>query len=207
MIPRCLGTSQSVREQHRVVGEVRARGPHLLAVDDEFVAVAHRGRGHAGEVGPGARFAEELAPDVVAREHLRQEELLLLVGAVGHDRGADHLRADREHRGRHVELHFFLGEDPRFASGATAAAVLGCPGDPRPPVLEQGALPRAAPADVFVFCFLARVGGTERDRPVAEPLAQLGVSLEERAHLGAERFLGCGFLLYVGHDSPLNSNS
>ena len=45
--------------------DVRERRPHLLAVDDPLVAVAHRARREPGDVGAGARLAEELAPDLL----------------------------------------------------------------------------------------------------------------------------------------------
>ena len=54
-------------QEHADVGDLRARRPHLLPVDDPLVAVTHRRGGEAGEVGPGAGLAEELAPRLAAR--------------------------------------------------------------------------------------------------------------------------------------------
>ena len=66
MMPRCLGTSQSVpREEQAVVGVVRARAPQLLSVHDPLVAVALGARGQAREVGATSRLAEQLAPRVL----------------------------------------------------------------------------------------------------------------------------------------------
>ena len=45
---------------------MRQRGPHLLAVDDPFVAVPNGSSREAGHVGPGAGLAEQLAPDLLA---------------------------------------------------------------------------------------------------------------------------------------------
>ena len=48
-----------------------------------------------GEVGAGARLAEQLAPQLVAAQHRVEVALLLLVGAVHHERGRDHADPDR----------------------------------------------------------------------------------------------------------------
>ena len=53
------------------VGVLGARGPHLLAGDDPLVAVALGLGLQAGEVGAGARLAEQLAADEVAAVHRR----------------------------------------------------------------------------------------------------------------------------------------
>src|SRR5204862_2116641 len=47
------------------VAVVRSGRPHLLAVDDPVVTVAAGPGGDAGEVGPGARFGEELTADQI----------------------------------------------------------------------------------------------------------------------------------------------
>src|ERR1041384_1099108 len=65
----------------RDVLEMRARGPHLLAVDQEMVALVHGPGAQAGKVGAGARLGIALAPDLVAAEDLWQIALLLLLGA------------------------------------------------------------------------------------------------------------------------------
>ena len=54
-------------EQHAEVGPVAARGPHLLAVDDPLVAVELGAGVEPGEVGAGARLAEQLAPGDACR--------------------------------------------------------------------------------------------------------------------------------------------
>ena len=75
--------------------EVRERRPHLLAVDDPLVAVAHGARAETGDVGAGSRLAEHLAPDLFAGEQWPQVALLLRIGAVGHDRRRAHAVSDR----------------------------------------------------------------------------------------------------------------
>ena len=94
-MPRCLGTSGSVRATSSPQrGRVGQRRPHLLAVDDPLVTVAHRPGGEAGHVRSGAGLAEELAPDLLAREERAEVARPLLVGPVGEDRGRRHAVAD-----------------------------------------------------------------------------------------------------------------
>ena len=69
------------REQQAEVGVVRARGPDLLPVDDELVAVGDRARAEVREVGAGVGLAEQLAPDLVRAQQRPQVPLLLLVRA------------------------------------------------------------------------------------------------------------------------------
>lgn len=61
-------------------------GPHLLAVDDEVVAVAGGSRAQPGQVTAGVGFAEQLAPNVFPGTDSREEVVLLLIGSRGDDR-------------------------------------------------------------------------------------------------------------------------
>ena len=76
------------REQHAEVGEVRPRGPHLLAGHEPVVAVALGARRERREVGAGARLAEQLAPHLFVAHDRRQEAQPLLLGAVREQRRA-----------------------------------------------------------------------------------------------------------------------
>ena len=62
----------------RPVGQAR---PHLLTVDHPVVAVGHRGGGQPGQIGPGARLGEQLAPEVLGGRQ-RPQPLLLDVLAL-----------------------------------------------------------------------------------------------------------------------------
>ena len=89
-MPWCFLTSGfGAHREPAVVGVAGERRPHLLAVDHVLVAVAHRARGERREVGAGAGLRVADAEVDVAREDLREEELLLLVGAEAHDRRPD----------------------------------------------------------------------------------------------------------------------
>ena len=82
------------RDEHAEPGDMRQRRPYLLSRDDPFVAVAHRSRGEPRHVGAGARLAEELAPDLLAREQWPQVALSLLRCPVRLDRRRTHPVSD-----------------------------------------------------------------------------------------------------------------
>src|SRR6202012_4566464 len=63
----------------------RARGPHLLAGDDDLVALDHAARLHRGQVRTVVRLGEALAVDVLAGDDPGQEVRLLLRGAMRDD--------------------------------------------------------------------------------------------------------------------------
>src|SRR5215813_306498 len=65
---------------------VSAGGPDLLPVDDPLVAAELRPRYRTGDVRSTARFAEQLAPDVLAGQNAQQELLLLPVGPMRENR-------------------------------------------------------------------------------------------------------------------------
>ena len=73
-------------DKDRHVGMIGARVPHLLTVDDPAVAVSHGGGLQPGEVGAGARLAEELAPRVFTGERRPEHALLEFVRPVFVDR-------------------------------------------------------------------------------------------------------------------------
>ena len=85
----CMSTTKAVRpgvlghvrvgahDEQAPAGDVGQGGPHLLAVDDPLVAVAHALGRQAGEVGAGAGLGEQLAPDLLAGEQRAQVPLLL----------------------------------------------------------------------------------------------------------------------------------
>ena len=69
-------------KEHRLVGDLRAGGPHLLTVDDEAVTVPHGSALQAREVGAGVGLREQLAVRVGAVQHPGQQAPTLLVGAM-----------------------------------------------------------------------------------------------------------------------------
>ena len=82
-------------EQHAEVGEVRPRGPHLLAGHEPVVAVALGARRERREVGARAGLAEQLAPHLFVAHDRRQEAQALLLGAVREQRGRGEVEPER----------------------------------------------------------------------------------------------------------------
>src|SRR5206468_5570703 len=70
------------REHEDPIGPRPEGSPNLLTVDDEFVAFEAGARLEGSEIAPGARLTEALAPDLVSRQHRRQEAAALLFRAV-----------------------------------------------------------------------------------------------------------------------------
>src|ERR1043166_9390815 len=75
-------------QQKAPIGEMRARRPYLLAVDQEMVALIDRASAQAGEIGAGPRLGIALAPDLVAAKDLWQVPLLLRLSAPMNECGA-----------------------------------------------------------------------------------------------------------------------
>src|SRR6476469_1178180 len=84
------------------VRELRAGGPHLLAVEDPLVAVALGAHLEAGDVGAGPGLGEQLRPDLLAAQRLGDVPLALGVGAELDHRRDHHAEADDVGGGRQV---------------------------------------------------------------------------------------------------------
>ena len=75
------GRRVGLREDDVDRSDARVRDEPLAAVEDVLVAVAARGRPHRRAVGARARLGQRVRREPLARRELRQEPLLLLVGA------------------------------------------------------------------------------------------------------------------------------
>src|SRR5690606_1666991 len=106
---------------------VRVRGPDLLAVHDEVVAVEHRARLERGEVAAGARLRVALTPADLAAHDLRQVLPLLLLGAELEQGRADHREAEADQRRGQAAARQLLAQHPRLLAREAAAAVLARP--------------------------------------------------------------------------------
>ena len=108
-----LAVGVAARDEDAPVGDVRERRPHLLAVDDEAVAVGSepRARAHGREVGARAGLGEALAPDLLGREDLLEVLLLLRLGAVRDDRRPRHPEPDHAEVRRRLRARHLLEED------------------------------------------------------------------------------------------------
>src|ERR1051326_5940276 len=85
-------------QQKAPIGEMRARRPYLLAVDQEMVALVDRASAQAGKIGARPRLGVALAPDLAAAEDLWKVPLLLRLGAPMNERGAEKTHADRDRK-------------------------------------------------------------------------------------------------------------
>src|SRR6267142_1522211 len=132
------------REQDAPVGDRPARGPDLLAVDDEVIALIFGARLEAGQVRSGVRLRVELAPDLLGGQHLLQIPLLLRLGAVHDDRRADEPDAEPVDGGRRAHPgHLVLDDRLLHRRGAPAPVLLG-PQHPDVPGLVESPVPRLA---------------------------------------------------------------
>jgi hypothetical protein len=110
-------------------------GPHLLAVDDVVVTVAHRRGAQRGKVGARPRLRVADGEVKVTRRDLGQEELLLLVGAERHDRRRH--AVDRQEWHRDVRDGRLVVEDEPIDGWARLAAELLGPRQRQPAVLAH----------------------------------------------------------------------
>src|SRR5581483_5774978 len=157
-------------DEDAVVGDMRERRPHLLAVDEEVVALVLDACARGREVATGVRLREALAPDVLGVEDVREVALLLLRRPPRDDRRPGHAEADHAEVRRRLGARGLLEEDRLVAVGRTGAAVLLRPGQARVPGLTE----LAAPLPVFV----AEAPGPARRLRL--------VLFDEGAHLGAK---------------------
>ena len=131
------------------VAVLRTRRPHLLPGEDPFVAVARRARLDTGEVGTGDRLREQLAADDLAAPQRPEVRAAHLVDRVGEDRRRDHPEPDGEWPlARSTEPGLDLAVRAIVRGGEPAAAVLGRPGDPAEPGVEDGLAPRLRRVDL-----------------------------------------------------------
>ena len=137
MIPWCLGASITrTSSAHPVpLGEVRAGGPGLLAVEPPSVAILGRLELHGGSVGSSVGLGVADGELDLVLEDLGEELLLQLVGAVSDDGLADD--ADALADLRPTSAGELLVEQVLIDTLSVLAAVLLGPGDAEPALLAQ----------------------------------------------------------------------
>ena len=142
-MPRCLRRfGIGAREHVDPVGVVRARGPDLLPVDHEVVAVAHGARLQTGQVRAVARLGEALRPVGLRVGDARQVLLTLRLGAVQHQARPNHRDALTARSGRPA-IGRFLAVDHLLDVARAATAVLLRPGHRQPALGRRPLLKRA----------------------------------------------------------------
>ncbi len=90
------GVRVGLGDEHDHVGAVAVGDVGLGAVDDVLVAVAHRARLDAGDVGAGVGLGDAEAEDLLAGDRGDDPLLLLLLGAEREDRRHRHVGVDRD---------------------------------------------------------------------------------------------------------------
>jgi hypothetical protein len=85
------------------------------------------GGAQRGQVGPGRRLAEQLAPDVVGAQQAGEVAPALVVAAVRDDRRPAHAQADVVDQGRDAGAGQLLGDDRLLHERAALPAVLARP--------------------------------------------------------------------------------
>ena len=163
-------------QQQAVGGELRVGRPHLLAVERPGAVVLLLGaRLDAGEVRARGGLGEHLTPDLVAVEHRAEVARLLLVGAVGGDRGAQHAHADDVEDAGDLRARDLLVDDHLLDRSQPLAAELLGPGDAGQSGLGELALPLAPGGDDLVLVLQGALAPQDRCLRL--------VLLEPRPHL------------------------
>src|SRR5690606_11726607 len=116
------------------------RGPELLAVDDELVAVEYRPGLEAGQVATGAGFGEALAPDLGPRLDAGEMPLLLRCPEP-HEGGGDVVDTEYAGQARGAELGQHRLTRDLVHDAEPAPAVLVRPVRSDPPDTVKRALP------------------------------------------------------------------
>ena len=173
------------RKEQAEVGELRARGPDLLAVDHPVVAFRPCPGENAGNVRAGRRFAEHLAPDFLAIQTRPDAVRLVRFAAVGHQGGQAHAQADLEDAETAAKAALFLAHDQLLHRRAAQATQLSRPGDRCIAGSSLPGLPGAGCRQTFVR------GQTVADEVACVALG-FGVGFEPCAHFSAKGGLGGG---------------
>src|SRR5262249_31120357 len=178
-------------------GDVRQRGPRLLAVDDVVSALADRPRPETGQVGARLGLGIALGPVVLGAKDGRQPRLLLLLRPEPHDHRADLDHAVLAVLGSAPPL-VLLAEDDLLDRAQSHAAPLDRPAGRDPTSLAQVVDP------------LALLGTGQPGGRVAEVrrIVLLNVRANQCAELVVVERVPVAFLL-AGHSaaSPASTRS
>ena len=114
-------------EHEDPIGPRAERRPHLLAVDDELVAVEPGGRLQRREVAAGSGLAEALAPYLVPRKHWREVAASLLFGPVVNQRRTEQADTEKVDDRRRIGAGALFFEDRLLDGREPPAAPLAGP--------------------------------------------------------------------------------
>ena len=158
------------------------RGPDLLAVQHEVIAVEDGAGAQRREVAAGAGLAEALAPELFGREHRRNVAPPLLLGAVVDQSRRQQPDAEEVGDLRSVGPRQLFLEDRLLHLGGAAAAPLRRPVHSQVARLEELALPLAAHLHQAVLGRLriAQLFAPRSLQVLLQPGAQLVAKLQMR---------------------------
>ena len=137
-----------------------------------------------GEVAARVRLAEQLAPELLGAQDLREPAGLLLRRAAGEQRRPDEVHADAADQLRRPGAGELLGDDVVADRAGVAPAVLLGPGDADPPAGRELGLPLPPERDL--------VGEVVEAGREALAVLPRQVLAQPRAALVAQRALGLG---------------
>ena len=182
------------RDEECEVAAAGAGRPHLLAGDRPPAVDWRRGRPRAREVGPRARFGEQLAPSLLTAQHRGQVLQPLLVGSVLEEHRRHHLERDGEHLGGDAVRRLHLVDDLVLPEWRAEPAVVRRPRTAGQARVEQPPLPRAADRPrPFLERFVLGGGVGVHDVRGGEVVGVAlpgRVGVEPLAHPGLELVLG-----------------
>ena len=122
-MPRCFGCSGvGPGNDDAAVGDMGQRGPDLLSVDDPLIAITNGSHLQAGDIGPGARFGEHLAPDLVRRNEIALIRSSLFIGAIFMEHRQAHALTDAQGPGHQRVFRCFFTPNALVGLGQTLAA-------------------------------------------------------------------------------------
>ncbi len=175
------GVGADQAEDH--VGPLGARRPDLLTVDQEVVTLVLGPGLERGEVRPGARLGEALAPADAAMHDVGDVLLLLGLGPVLQKGRPEHADAHADDGVHRADRRHLLLQNTGLLTGEPAAAVLGRPGGYTPALGAHALLPDCEVA-------LGRLGRHDHGLERREVLAQGGgeIRLKPVPGFGPEGF-------------------
>ena len=204
------GLGVGAHQQKAPIGEMRARGPYLLPVDDEMIAVVDGTGAQAREIAAGIGLGKTLAPQFVGVQDPRQVALLLLLGAPMNEARAQQVQAARARQDRRAGADIFLVEDDLLHEIGAAPAIFLGPGDPDPTRGVHRLLPLNALFQclaVGCYALVGRVIDTNLRRQVGgEPLPELGAKLGMLRTVGEIHEPGSYFAVTGGANSRLRAS-
>src|SRR6516164_10339021 len=112
---------------------MRARGPHLLTIDDEMVAMVDGAGSEARQIAAGVGLGKALAPQLVGIEDARQMALLLFLCPPMNQARAEQIEAACPRQHRRAGVRVLLVEDDLLHKVGAAATIFLWPGEPDPP--------------------------------------------------------------------------